>query len=235
MTSVLNFPHFHDECAAYSYVESLLWPTGPTCPHCGNCDSAKIGMLNGKTTRMRLRKCYECRKPFTVKIGTIFENSHAPLRHWLHAIHLICSSTKGISTRQLQRSLGVGMKTAWHMGHRIRFAMMCPVANAAPFGGAGKSAGADGTRLAKSRKTRKGGPLHAKPAPEVLSLVEHGGGVRSRHLDDKKKRRAVLQHLHREGRPVTRRSQVYNFTFGSTNRLTIPVRVGTRRRVHQRA
>jgi transposase-like protein len=210
VTSVLNSPHFHDEQAAYSYVESILWPTGPVCPHCGNCDRAKIGKLNGKTTRVGLRKCYECYKPFTVKIGTIFEDSHAPLRYWLQAIYLMCSSKKGISTRQLQRTLGVGMKTAWHMGHRIRLAM-APAAKAGPLGGAGKTVEADETYLAKSPKTRKIGPLHAKPAPQVFSLVERGGDIRSMYLDDKNIRGALGKHLHDDSRLLTDGAQVYKF------------------------
>jgi len=212
MTSVLEFPHFHDEKAAYEYVEALLWPTGPVCPHCGNADAAKIGRLNGKTTRQGLRKCYECRGKFTVKIGSIFEDSHAPLRLWLQAIHLMCSSKKGISTRQLQRTLGVGMKTAWHMGHRIRFAM-APAANAGQIGGAGKSVEADETFLSKSPKTRKpaGTALNAKPAPMVFSLVERGGNIRSMYLDDKNVRNALFQHLHDDSRLLTDGSQTYRF------------------------
>ena len=70
--SVLNAPHFQIEKAAFEYVEAKLWPNGPTCPHCGNYDAARIGRLNGKTTRLGLRKCYECKKPFTVRQGTIF-------------------------------------------------------------------------------------------------------------------------------------------------------------------
>ena len=75
MASVLDAAHFHDETAAYEHVESLLWPTGPVCPHCGNCTADKIGRLNGKTSRPGLRKCYECLKTFTVKMGSIFEDS----------------------------------------------------------------------------------------------------------------------------------------------------------------
>src|SRR5258708_36902893 len=98
MASVLSAAHFHNEEAAYAYVEARLWPHGPVCPHCG-ASKEHVGRLEGKTTRAGLRKCYACRKPFTVKIGTIFEASHAPLRIWLQAIHLICSRKKGISTR----------------------------------------------------------------------------------------------------------------------------------------
>jgi transposase-like protein len=210
--SSLNEPHYQNEEAAYEFVESQLWPTGPVCPHCGNADAAKIGKLNGKTTRPGLRKCYECREKFTVKIGTIFEDSHAPMRYWLQAFYLMCSSKKGISTRQLQRTLGVGMKTAWHMGHRIRFAM-APSANAGPVGGPGKTVEADETYLAKSPKTRKarGTALNAKPAPQVLSLVERGGNIRSMYLDDKNIRGALLEHLHEDSRLVTDGSVSYKF------------------------
>ncbi|HTW38543.1 MAG TPA: IS1595 family transposase [Steroidobacteraceae bacterium] len=212
MSSILNAPWFHDEAAAYEYVERHLWPTGPVCPHCGNCDGTKIGRLNGKTTRIGLRKCYECRQPFTVKMGTIFEDSHAPMRFWLQAIYLMCSSKKGISTRQLQRTLGVGMKTAWFMGHRIRHAM-APEASMGPVGGPGKTVEADETYLSKSPKTRKapGTALNAKPAPQVFSLVERGGNVRSMYLDDKNIRGALDEHLHRDSRLVTDGSQVYRF------------------------
>jgi transposase-like protein len=211
MTTVLEAPQFTDEEAAYHYVERHLWPTGPICPHCGNCDQKRIGRLNGKTTRIGLRKCYECRKPFTVKVGTIFEDSHAPLRYWLQAIYLMCSSKKGISTRQLQRTLGVGMKTAWFMGHRIRHAMA--PSNPGQLGGAGSTVEADETYLAKSPKTRKpkGQALHARPAPQVFSLIERGGNIRSMYLDDKNVRGALAKHLDEKSRLVTDGSQVYKF------------------------
>jgi transposase-like protein len=120
--SVLSAPHFHNEEAAFGYVEALLWPKGPTCPHCGATDD-HIGRLQGKSSRIGLRKCYACRGTFTVRIGTIFEDSHLPLRLWLQVIHLMCASKKGISTRQIQRMLQCSMKTAWFLTHRIREAM----------------------------------------------------------------------------------------------------------------
>src|SRR6202051_3174872 len=151
--SVLSEDRFHSEDAAFEYVESQLWPQGPTCPHCGNADAAKIGRLSGKTTRPGLRKCYACRKAFTVRMGSIFEDSHLPLRMWLQAIHLLCASKKGISTRQLQRMLGCGLKTAWHLGHRIR-EMMTPD-KSSPIGGSGVTVEADDMEMGKSPKTRK--------------------------------------------------------------------------------
>lgn len=215
MRSVLDLPHFHDETAAYAYVEAQLWPNGPVCPHCA-ASGEKIGRLNGTTTRIGLRKCYACRKPFTVKVGTVFEDSHAPLRLWLQAIYLMCSSKKGISTRQLQRTLGVGMKTAWHMGHRIRLAM-APAADVGPLGGEGMTVEADETYLSKSPKTRKAPrvALNAKPAPQVFALVERGGNVRSTYLDDKNVRRALAKHLNTRSRLVTDGAQAYKFVMSS--------------------
>lgn len=212
MNSNLNAPQFRDEQAAYDYVESQLWPTGPVCPHCGNCAPDRITKLQGKSTRIGTRKCKECRKPFTVKVGTIFEDSHAPMTHWLQAIYLMCSSKKGISTRQLQRMLGGSMKTAWHMGHRIRLAM-APATDAGPIGGEGKTVEADETYLAKSQKTRKpkGLPRNARPAPQVLSLVERGGNIRSMYLDHKNVRQAMDKHLDERSRLVTDGSQLYKF------------------------
>ena len=149
--SVLSELRFHNEQAAFDYVEAQLWPNGPVCPHC-QATGDKIGRLTGKTTRIGLRKCYGCRKPFTVRIGTIFEDSHLKLHLWLQAVHLLSASKKGISTRQLQRMLGCGMKTAWHLGHRIRFAM-APADNAGPLGGAGRIVEADETAFVKSHRT----------------------------------------------------------------------------------
>ena len=121
MKSALNAPHLRDDAAAFAYVEARLWPLGATCPHCGTVGEATRS--TGKSTRMGLWNCRACRKPFTVRMGTIFESSHVPLHVWLQAIYLICSSKKGVSTRQIQRTLGGSMKTAWFLMHRIREAM----------------------------------------------------------------------------------------------------------------
>jgi transposase-like protein len=121
MKSAFTAPHLCNEEAAIEHIEARLWPDGPVCPHCGTVGAAT--KLKGKTTRPGLWKCRACRKPFTVRMRTIFESSHVPLHIWLQAIYLICSSKKGMSTRQLQRTLGGSMKTAWFLGHRIREAM----------------------------------------------------------------------------------------------------------------
>jgi transposase-like protein len=113
---------YQDEDAAREHLEKTRWPEGPICPHCGVIGEAF--RLQGKTTRKGLWKCSACREPFTVTIGTIFEDSKIPLHKWLLAIHLMCSSKKGISAHQLMRNLDLGSyRTAWFMAHRIRWAL----------------------------------------------------------------------------------------------------------------
>ena len=141
--SLLTIKHFQDEEAAYAYVEARLWPNGPVCPHCGSTE--RISKMNGKSTRIGTYKCYVCRKPFTVKVGTVFESSHIPLNVWLQAMYLICASKKGFSSNQLHRTLGVTLKTAWFMSHRIREAMRGGAF--APFGNSGGAVEADETFL----------------------------------------------------------------------------------------
>jgi transposase-like protein len=205
--SVLNAPHFQTETAAFAYVEAALWPNGPACPHCQ--ETARIGRLNGKTTRPGLLKCYACKQQFTVRIGTIFEDSHLPLHLWLQVIHLFCASKKGIATRQIQRMLNCSMKTAWFLGHRIREAMT-PGADAGPLGGAGKVVEADETEFSRSRKTRrpKGFRRHSHNTI-VLSLVERGGHVRSVTLDHRGVHRHLRGMVHKDSRLVTDRAQHY--------------------------
>jgi transposase-like protein len=177
---VLTQLHFHNEEAAFAYVEAHLWPEGPVCPHCGNCDEKRVGRLTGKTSRPGLRKCYACRKTFTVRIGSIFEDSHFPLHLWLQAIQLICGSKKGISTRQIQRTFNCSMKTAWFLTHRIR-EIMKPADAAGPLGGEGKTIEADVTYVGRKpmKKAHRGGGSNMNP---VFSLIERDGGARSVHM-----------------------------------------------------
>lgn len=150
-----------------------------------------------------------------MKIGTIFEDSHAALRLWLQAIYLLCSCKKGISTRQLQRTLGVGMKTAWFMGHRIRHAMAPGSTESGPMGGAGKIVEADETYLTKSPKTRKpvGHVPHQRHATQVFSLVERGGKIRSKAVHHGNLRAILHREVHEDTKLVTDSAQVYKFTF----------------------
>jgi transposase-like protein len=168
--SIFAAKHFNDEAAAYAYVEARLWANGRPCPHCGVFD--RSGALKAKGDRIGLYKCYACRKPFTVKIGTIFEKSHIQMRDWLYAIHMICSSKKGVSANQLHRTLGITLKSAWFMGHRIREAFRS--GSLAPMGGV------DETFIGRKDGTIKRRGHGHKNA--VLSLVDRNSGqVRSFH------------------------------------------------------
>jgi transposase-like protein len=183
--SILSSVHFHNEGAAYEFVEARVWPNGRVCPHCGVVDES--GKLKGKSTRIGTYKCYACRKPFTVKVGTIFEASHVKLHIWLQAMFLLCSSKKGISSNQLHRTLGVTLKTAWFMGHRIREAMRD--GDLSPFGSDGGAVEVDETfighdKTIKPKGQKKGRGYHHKH--KVLSLVERGGKVRSMVINDLK-------------------------------------------------
>ena len=155
--SIFDAPQFQTEAAAFAYVEAHLWPNGPVCPHCGGFN--RIKRMEGKTTRMGLHKCNACKGQFTVRQGSIFESSHLPLHLWLQVIHLMCASKKGISTRQIQRMLQCSMKTAWHLGHRIREAMaekhdlFTP-----PLGGAGKVIEADEAYIQRDAHKKLAGP-----------------------------------------------------------------------------
>ena len=178
---VLSVPHFHNEEAAFAYVEAHLWPEGPVCPHCGNCDGERIGRLNGKSSRPGLRKCYACRKTFTVRIGSIFEDSHFPLHLWLQAIQLITASKKGFSTRQIQRTFNCSMKTAWFLMHRIRESMTeYRGIFTDPLGGTGKTVEVDETYVGRKADSKAFlAPAEKEP---VFALVERNGKVRSFHV-----------------------------------------------------
>lgn len=173
MGSVLDQKHFKDEAAAYRWVEARVWPDGRVCPHCGTVENS--GALKGKSTRMGVYKCYDCRKPFTVKVGTIFEASHIQMHIWLQAMFLIASSKKGISSNQLSRALGVTIKSAWFMSHRIREAMKDT--GGAPFGSGGGVVEVDetffGQNPEKDKNSGRGGYRHMNA---VMTLVDRQSG-----------------------------------------------------------
>lgn len=120
--SILEEKYFWNEAAAYEFVEAQMWPKGPVCPHCGTCDN--IRKLNGATTRIGTYKCYHCHRPFTVKIGTIFEASRLPMHVWLQSIYLIAQSDSLMPVRELEQALGISTKTAKVIAHRLHKAML---------------------------------------------------------------------------------------------------------------
>lgn len=119
--ALFSQPRFTNDDAAREHLESLRWPSGPVCPHCGGTE--RNVRLQGEAHRPGLFFCGDCRTQFTVTVGTVFERSKVPLHKWVLATHLMCSSKKGISAHQLHRTLGVTYKTAWFMSHRIRESM----------------------------------------------------------------------------------------------------------------
>jgi len=189
MTDLLKNPIFNDETAAREWLEARVWPEGPTCPHCGNADKAKIKALQGKAHRPGLYQCAECREQFTVTVKTVFERSKIPLTKWLAALFLMTASKKGVSAHQVHRMLGVSYKSTWFMMHRLREAMRS--GGLEPMGGKGVIVEADETYFGKAdtmhvSKQRRGRPYTKRGKPfnnrPILALVERGGPVRSFHI-----------------------------------------------------
>lgn len=216
--NLLSAKHFHNEVAAYKYVEAHIWPDGRVCPHCGVV--GENTPLKGKSTRIGVYKCYACRKPFTVKVGTIFEASHIKLHIWLQAILLLSSSKKGMSANQLHRVLGITLKSAWFLAHRIREAMRDT--NHEPLGGEGQIVEADetyyGAKAVKQTIRGDGGPYskggYRGPANKraIVSLVQRGGNVRSFHVSraDKPTVAAIVtRNVVRESHLHTDESRLY--------------------------
>jgi transposase-like protein len=170
-------PHFQNDEAARQMLESILWPDGPICPHCGTVNHAY------KTRRAGVFRCAEkgCRKDFTVTMKTVMERSKIALHKWLQAFHLMTSSKKGVSAHQLHRTLNIGYEAAWFMAHRIREAMR--LGGLSPLGGGGKTVEVDETFIGYLDGAPKEGRLGTSNRNTVLTLVERGGSARSFHVD----------------------------------------------------
>ncbi len=216
MASVLSQAYFQDEAAAFAELEAIVWPNGPVCPHCG-C-MGRISALNGVKdkngkVRLGLKKCYDCRKQFTVRKNTVFEDSKVPLHIWFQAAFLLCSSKKGVSANQLHRTLGVSLQTGWFMGHRLREAMR--EGDLAAMGGPGQIVEADETYYGDKEtvvtRTKRGKSGHSSKRP-VISLVQRGGRVRSftpESADGRTVRAIVRENIDRETRLMTDESRLY--------------------------
>ena len=219
----LTDPIFNDDDAARAHLESIRWPNGPVCPHCGNVEAGRIVKLQGKSHRAGLYQCNECREHFTVTVGSVMERSKIPLCKWVLGFHLMAASKKGISAHQLWRMLGFGSyRTAWFMAHRIREAMSGEYQG--PLGGSGKTVEADETyfgktstpRVSKQRGSRpyikRKGPQSKNP---VVALVERGGETRMFHVENATKanvRDVLVRNVRRESELHTDESKLYTET-----------------------
>lgn len=204
--SILDKPFFQNENAAYAKLESIIWPNGPVCVHCG--DKARVRPMQGKATRAGLYKCYACRKQFRATVGTVFEASHVPLHIWMQAVFLMVSSKKGVSTHQLHRTLGMTLKSAWFVGHRIREAMK--TTDADMLGGYGGTVEADETYLGRKAESRAFEPPAVKQS--VVALVERQGRVRSFHVPNVTAASLlpiIGKHVYRDTKFKTDESSVY--------------------------
>lgn len=207
----LTDPIYSDANAAREHLEALHWPHGAICPHCGNSHPDRITKLQGKSTRPGVYKCKDCAKPFTVTVGTVFEDSKIPLNKWLLATHLMAASKKGVSAHQLHRMLGITYKSAWFMAHRIREAMKPDaVSKTGPLGGANKVVEVDETYVGGKAKNRATKPPPKKQA--VVSLVERDGKVSSFHVANvtaQTLRPIVVAHVDRASFLMTDEGTVY--------------------------
>ena len=202
--SILSQRQFHDEAAAFAYVEAELWPNGPVCPHCGGCERISAIKPNpAKRIRIGLKFCGHCRKQFTVRVGTIFEETKLPMTKWLQAIYLMVSSKKGVSAHQLHRTLDTTYKTAWFLAHRIREAMR--TGELAPFGGGGGVVEVDETYIGREPGKPVKRAFHHKM--KVLTLVDRSTGhARSMVVDNIRPATnapIVMENMAREARLMT--------------------------------
>ena len=210
----LTNPIFHDEEAARAHLESLLWPHGPVCPRCGVMGN-RITKLQGKSTRPGVYNCKDCRKPFSVTVGTVMERSHIPLAKWVLAAQLMASSKKGFSANELHRLIGTNYETAWFLFHRLREAAANP--NPGPLGGENKVVEADETYIGgketnKHKSKRKPGMQGGKGKMPVVTLVERDGETRSFHVANVTAatlRPVLVKHASRKSHLMTDESTVY--------------------------
>ena len=219
--SVLSSPYFHDEAKAFAFLESIVWADGTVCPHCG-VNAGRVYDLSGVRSkpsvknpegvvRHGLKKCGECRKQFTVKVGTVFEHARMPLHKMLQAVHLMMSSKKGISAHQLSRVLEVQYKSAWFLAHRIREAMRS--GDLTPFGSGGTPVEVDKTYFGQKKGMEKSRGGHAHKFG-VLALVGRATGTMRTFTFDKFRpdevHPIVRANIAREARLMTDEARMYS-------------------------
>lgn len=209
MSVDLTNPIFHNEVAARAHLESVRWPNGPVCPHCG--EDHNVTRMHGKSHRAGLVHCNACEQPFTVTVGSVMERSKIPLTKWVLGFHLMASSKKGISSHQLHRNLGITYKSAWFLAMRIREAMgLDAEADDEPMGGKGKKVESDETFVGGKKKNVHKGKPEPKKHP-VVALVERGGKLKAKHVANvnSKNVREVMRNVDRKSHLMTDDSLIY--------------------------
>src|SRR5207248_7554589 len=211
----LRNPIYNDDDAAREHLETVLWPHGPVCPRCGVMGE-RITKLAGTSTRPGVYKCKDCRKPFSVTVGTVMERSHIALSKWVMAAHLMAASKKGFSAHELHRCMDISYEGAWFLFHRLREAAD-DIDETGPLGGSGKPVEADETYIggkvknmhASKKPTRTGG-IGKKMS--VVSLVDRDGRTKSfhvAHVNSANVRDVLVKHIDRASHLMTDESPVY--------------------------
>ena len=220
----LTAAKFHDEEAAREWCEAKRWPGGVSCVHCGSLRAARMGKNpgpKGQSGRKGLFHCPDCRGQFTVRTSHVMESSHISMAKWCLAFHLMASSKKGVSAKQIERTLHVAYNSAWFMMHRIREAMND--ANPAPLGGEGKVVEADEAYQGKREvhvpsPNRRGTPYikkgKAASKRAIVALVERGGEARAKAMTGQRVtaenvREFLVTHASRQSRLHTDESPLY--------------------------
>src|SRR3954465_9228567 len=203
----LRNPIFHDDNAAREYLETVLWPHGPVCPRCGVMGD-RIKKMEGKSLRAGVYNCKDCRKPFSVTVGTVMERSHIPLSKWVLASRLMASSKKSMSAHQLHRMMDISYEAAWFLFHRLREAAV--VTDPSPLGGKNLVVEADETYIGGKARNKAFGPPPKKEA--VLTVVQRDGEARSKHVANvtaKALRETIVTKVDRKSYLMTDEAPVY--------------------------
>jgi predicted oxidoreductase (fatty acid repression mutant protein) len=203
------FAAFPTEQVAIDHLTSIRWAAGKFCPLCGNSDEARIGTLTGTNTH----KCYECRQRFSIKVGTIFQDTKLPLRTWYAAIWMITNHPKGIASTTLATDLGITQKSAWFVLHRLRHASRTVSFNA-PLAGVVEIdetfvGGREENKHADKRLHQKGG-TGGKTA--VMGIIQRHGELRAGVVEDTRRdtlEPIVYHHVAKGSIVVTDDANVY--------------------------
>jgi transposase-like protein len=216
MAKIAKFqdPIFQDEGAAREALEAVLWPDGPICRHCGNADPDRIAKMRGKSARPGLLYCNECKREFTVTVGTVFERSKVPLTKWWMAAHMLQSGKNGVSAHEIHRTIGVSYKTAWFMMHRLREAMNGK--SGQPMGGQGSAVQADETMYGHTSPRSLARIRHGRSARKevIVALVEpKKGEARAFHMEGgvgaREVRKILVTNANRKSTLVSDESKLY--------------------------